>query len=555
MNDSITHYRNGKIFTAADDGWAESIVVEDHKLRFVGETVYADILAPDAEVIDLEGAVVLPGFVDAHTHLVMMGFALQKLDLRDAADLADIQSSIKQFAESNPDAPRLLGRSWLFSALDGGHPTREMIDAVVPDRPVYLDANDVHSVWVNTAALRELGIDADTPDPIGGRIGRDPDTGEATGMLYETAMMLYVWPKLAELASDEDRDAALALAFRHYLEDGVTGAVDMALGADELASLERALDAGDGTLPLRVAAHWLMTRVDNEADNVGQVHDVIELHERVQGPWLRIAGIKIIIDGVIDSCTAAMKEPYSDGTNAEPIWDLESLIPVVTAADAAGLQIAMHAIGDEASEIGLTALEYAIAANGDIPRRHRMEHLESITRDNVERLARLGIIASMQPVHADPAIQENWQAMLGDYRVNRAYPWPEFTEAGAVLALGSDAPTAPHPPLPNMFIATTRRSAIDPSLAPNLPKYALPLADALAHATRDAAYSCRWEDVTGQLVRGKAADFVVLKQDPFTEGVDSLLTTEIAMTVVAGSVRYDAAGAKSTEARNTESDS
>ncbi|KZM27544.1 hypothetical protein ST47_g1259 [Ascochyta rabiei] len=202
MNDSITHYRNGKIFTAADDGWAESIVVEGHKLRFVGETVYADILAPDAEVIDLEGAVVLPGFVDAHTHLVMMGFALQKLDLRDAADLADIQSSIKQFAESNPDAPRLLGRSWLFSALDGGHPTREMIDAVVPDRPVYLDANDVHSVWVNTAALRELGIDADTPDPIGGRIGRDPDTGEATGMLYETAMMLYVWPKLAELASD-----------------------------------------------------------------------------------------------------------------------------------------------------------------------------------------------------------------------------------------------------------------------------------------------------------------------------------------------------------------
>ncbi|MDV8008339.1 amidohydrolase [Rhodococcus sp. IEGM 1318] len=552
MNDNITHYRNGKIFTAAEDGWAESIVVEGQQLRFVGETVYADILAPDAEVIDLEGALVLPGFVDAHTHLVMMGFALQKLDLLDATDLADIQSSIRQFAESNPDAPRLLGRSWLFSALDGGHPTREMIDAVVPDRPVYLDANDVHSVWVNTAALRELGIDADTPDPIGGRIGRDPDTGEATGMLYETAMMLYVWPKLAELASDEDRDAALSLAFRHYLEDGVTGAVDMALGADELASLERALDAGDGTLPLRVAAHWLMTREDNEADNVRQVHDVIELHERVQGPWLRIAGIKIIIDGVIDSCTAAMKEPYSDGTNAEPIWDLESLIPVVTAADAAGLQIAMHAIGDEASEIGLTALEYAIAANGDIPRRHRMEHLESITRDNVERLARLGIIASMQPVHADPAIQENWQAMLGDYRVNRAYPWPEFTEAGAVLALGSDAPTAPHPPLPNMFIATTRRSAIDPSLAPNLPKYALPLADALAHATRDAAYSCRWEEVTGQLVRGKAADFVVLKQDPFAEGVDSLLTTEIAKTVVAGSVRYDASEVANTGAANSE---
>ena len=538
MNERITHYRNGKIFTAAEGGWAESLVVKDQQLIFSGESEFAEILAPDAEVVDLQGAVVLPGFVDAHTHLIMMGFSLQKLDLLDATSIADIQTSIRTFSESNPDAPRLLGRSWLFSVLGGQHPTREMIDAVVPDRPVYLDANDLHSVWVNSAALRELGIDADTPDPIGGRIDRDPSTGEATGMLYETAVMLYVWPKLAELATDQDRDTALALAFRRYLEDGVTGAVDMALGPDELACLERALDAGNGTLPLRVAAHWLMTREDNDADNVRQVHDVIELHNRVQGPWLAVAGIKIIIDGVIDSCTAAMKEPYSDGTNAEPIWDLESLIPVVTAADAAGLQIAMHAIGDEASEIGLTALEYAIATNGDIPRRHRMEHLESITRDNVERLARLGVVASMQPVHADPAIQENWRAMLGDYRVNRAYPWPEFTEAGAVLALGSDAPTAPHPPLPNMFIATTRMSAIDPSLPPNLPQYALPLAEALAHATRDAAYSCRWENVTGQLIRGKAADFVVLKQDPFTEGVDSLLTTEIAMTVVAGSVRY-----------------
>ncbi|MGG7104691.1 amidohydrolase [Rhodococcus sp. 24CO] len=538
MNERITHYRNGKIFTAAEVGWAESLVVKDQQLIFSGESEFAEILAPDADVVDLQGAVVLPGFVDAHTHLIMMGFSLQKLDLLDATSVADIQTSIRTFSEANPDAPRLLGRSWLFSALGGQHPTREMIDAVVPDRPVYLDANDLHSVWVNSAALRELGIDAGTPDPIGGRIDRDPSTGEATGMLYETAVMLYVWPKLAELATDEDRDTALALAFRRYLEDGVTGAVDMALGPDELASLERALDAGNGTLPLRVAAHWLMTREDNDADNVRQVHEVIELHNRVQGPWLAVAGIKIIIDGVIDSCTAAMKEPYSDGTNAEPIWDLESLIPVVTAADAAGLQIAMHAIGDEASEIGLTALEYAIATNGDIPRRHRMEHLESITRDNVERLTRLGIIASMQPVHADPAIQENWRAMLGDYRVNRAYPWPEFTEAGAVLALGSDAPTAPHPPLPNMFIATTRMSAIDPSLPPNLPQYALPLAEALAHATRDAAYSCRWENLTGQLVRGKAADFVVLKHDPFTEGVHSLLTTEIAMTVVAGSVRY-----------------
>lgn len=194
MNERITHYRNGKIFTAGEGGWAESLVVKDQQLIFSGESEFAEILAPDAEVVDLQGAValpgvVLPGFVDAHTHLIMMGFSLQKLDLLDATSVADIQTSIRTFSESNPDAPRLLGHSWLFSALGGQHPTRELIDAVVPDRPVYLDANDLHSVWVNSAALRELGIDADTRDPIGGRIDRDPSTGEATGMLYETAVM------------------------------------------------------------------------------------------------------------------------------------------------------------------------------------------------------------------------------------------------------------------------------------------------------------------------------------------------------------------------------
>lgn len=540
MNTDTTHYRGGRIFTAAEPAWAESMIVRGDRLTYVGDTATADTLSGDAHVVDLGGAFVLPGFIDAHTHLLMMGQALQKVDLQSAADLTDIQDRIRRFAGENPDAPRLLGRSWLFSALDGRAPTRQMIDAAEADRPVYLDSNDVHSAWVNTAALRELGIDENTPDPIGGRIERDPVTGEATGMLFETAVTQIVWPALAKMISDDERDTALAAAFEQYLADGVTGAVDMALGADEVAALERALATGDGTLPLRVAGHWLIERTDSEEENVRQVHEAAEHQQRLQGPWLRMAGIKVIIDGVIDSCTAAMKEPYSDGTNAEPIWDLASLAPVVAAADAAGLQVAMHAIGDEASEIALDALEHAFAANGIRPRRHRMEHLETITEDNVQRLARLGVVASMQPVHADPAIQENWRAMLGDHRVERAFPWPELTAAGAVLALGSDAPTAPHPPLPNMYIATTRRSAIDPALAPNLPEYALPMADALAHATRDAAYSCGWDDLTGRLVEGKAADFVVLDGDPFTAGADSLLTARVQLTVVAGAVRHEA---------------
>jgi predicted amidohydrolase YtcJ len=144
----------------------------------------------------------------------------------------------------------------------------------------------------------------------------------------------------------------------------------------------------------------------------------------------------------------------------------------------------------------------------------------------------------MQPVHSDPAIQQNWRAMLGDERVERGYPWPELSQAGAVVAFGTDAPTAPHPPLPNMFVASTRRSAIDPTLPPNLPGYAVPLVEAIGHATRDAAYACRWDRLTGRLAAGLAADFVVLDADPFVAGPDSLLTTRVVRTVVGGQVRY-----------------
>ncbi|GJJ20966.1 amidohydrolase [Mycolicibacterium mageritense] len=528
-----THYRGGRIFTATQPEWAESLVVSGSELMFVGDTAAADALPGITRTVELDGALVLPGFIDAHTHLVSMGQALQQVDLFDAVDLADIQNRLAAAASADPSAPRILGRSWLYPPLAGRAPDRHMLDVAVADRPVYLASNNVHSAWVNTAALRELGIDAATPDPIGGTIERDTD-GNATGMLYETAALGLMRTFLDSTVTDDERDAALAATFAHYLAAGVTGAVDMGLDSADLSALERALAAGDGTLPLRIAGHWLVNRTASTADNVAQVHEAAELSRRVPGPWLRVTGIKILVDGVIDSCTAAMKEPYANGSHPEPIWDLESLAPVVAAADAAGLQVAMHAIGDQASDIALSALEHAIEVNGPRDRRHRIEHLETVTEANVARLAGLGVVASMQPVHADPAIADNWRAMLGDHRADRGFPWPEFTTAGATLAFGSDAPTAPYPPLPNMYVATTRRSACDPALAPNLPDYALPLAEAMAHATRDAAYSCRWEGVTGRLVAGHAADFVVLDSDPFTVGADALLTAKVRTTVSAG---------------------
>jgi predicted amidohydrolase YtcJ len=529
-----TVYRGARVVPGDGSPPAEALVVRGDRLLHVGTEAEARVVAGStAEVVDLGGGLVVPGFVDAHTHVLMTGDALTRAHLRDAADLGEIQRRVRSWAEENPDAPRVLGQGWLFSAVPDGRPTREMLDEVCPDRPVYLDANDYHSVWLNSRALAEVGITRDTPDPVGGRIARDPDTGEPTGHVDETAMQELVWPFLAGSRTDADRDRHLDAALSAYAAAGITGVVDMAVDGHGLAAMARAHDAG--RLPVRIVGHWFMERA---GDHLAQVAEAARLAEEHRSPWLRMTGVKFVVDGVIDGCTAALKAPYSNGALPEPIWDLDTLAPAVAAADAAGLQIAVHAIGDEAIRIALDALELAVERNGPRPRRHRIEHLEYTDAADVPRLARLGITASMQPVHADPAVQENWRAMLGDSRVERGYPWPEFTDSGARLAFGTDAPTAPHFPLRNLYIAATRRSALDPSLPPNVPRFALPLADALRHATYDAAWSCCAEQERGVLSAGRLADFAVIDRDPLAEGVDSLLEARVVRTVAGGTTTY-----------------
>lgn len=531
------HYRGGRILTG-DPGcpWAESMIVHGRRIEFVGtDAAAAEHLTgrpPTTSRVDLDGAVVLPGFVDGHAHVVMAGEAQLRAPLTDAADLAQVQERVRQWAKDNPDAPRVLGRGWLFSAVPPGGPTRQMLDEVVADRPVYLDANDYHSVWTNTAALAELGITADTPDPHGGRIERDAATGEPTGHLVETAAQQLAWAFLADRSTDADRDRALSAAMEAYLTSGVTCAVDMALDEPGLAALVRAERAG--RLDLRVVGHWFVHRAPDPAAHLAQIRRAAELAAQHRSDRLRVTGVKFVVDGVIDGCTASMLSPYADGSNADPIWGLATLAPAVAAADAAGLQVALHAIGDAAVRIALDALEHAHRENGPSRCRHRIEHLEYVDPSDVPRLAELGVTASMQPVHADPAIRDNWAAMLGDDRAERGFAWPEMVAAGARLAFGTDAPTAPHPPLPNMFIAHTRRSALDPALPALQPHLALPLLEAVAHATADSAWACRAEHSLGRLRAGLLADFVVLDRDPFDGDAESLLQARPVRTVVDG---------------------
>lgn len=534
-----TLYRGGRFFTADADParqWTDAVAIDGETITAVGAEAAA---TPVDEIVDLNGRLVLPGFTDAHTHLLMMGAALGQVALTDARSLEAIQDVLRAAREADPDAVVLRGRGWLFDSVPGGAPTAAMIDAVVDDIPVYLDANDYHSCWVNSAALAELGITRDTPDPLGGEIGRDP-SGEPNGMLYETAAVQYSWNQRDATTTDAERDAAVDRVFDAYVRAGVVGAVDMAFSEHGLAALDRAVERHGGTLPIRVAAHWLVENTGDREQNLAQLARVVELAGRPSSPWLRVVGIKLILDGTIDACTAAMGAPYADGSQAGPIWPLDDLAPVVAAADEAGLQIALHAIGDAASDAALTAIERAMQANGDIPRRHRIEHLEYAAPGTAARMARLGVTASMQPVHADPAIFENWAAMLGDERVERAFPWPEYEDAGALLAFSTDAPTAPYDALANMYVAVTRASALDLSVPAVHPQFAVPLANAIAHATRDAAASVGDGEWRGRLAPGFAADFAVYDDDPFEEGSAALLRTRAVRTVVAGRVVFAA---------------
>lgn len=540
---------------ALTNRFAECIAVDDGKLAYVGdEASIPSELKECAEVVDLGGGkLVVPGFIDGHTHLLNFGQSLDKVDVGKCKNLEQIQQKIKEAAEAKPDAPRILAAVWMQNTTDG-KALASWIDQVVPDRPVYIESFDLHSHWCNTAALEELGITDETPDPEGGKIVRDLETGKASGLLLEMANILFVWPKLANLASQQEQEASFMRACNSYHESGFTGGIDMALDSLSLDCILRVKEKRNGNLPIRVAAHWLV-RPETDVDAcIEQVKHAYELSKKHNDEWFRIVGIKLVCDGVIDSCTAALKEPYYNKTNAELMWPLPLLSSVVQYADSVDLQVAIHAIGDLAVH---TAVE-AIATLGDKladqglsirDRRHRIEHLELTDPKDVEKLGKLGITASIQGVHCDPSIMEGWCKMIGDPynegRCARAFAFREFVEAGAPIALGSDAPTAHHWILPNLYTAVTRRSGREPDLdRRTTPQFALPLAMAMAAATYGAAHSCKADTWAGTLEKGKSADFVVLDTNLFKEHgggkkEQTILKTKILQTWLAGEKVYE----------------
>lgn len=513
--DKDTIFFNGRILTQAGSGmhgepvFADSMLVKNGIIAAIGP--FQQVLSEcsfDVQKRDLDQQTVLPSFIDGHMHLLLLGQSLRKLDLRICKSLEDIRSTIKQYAAANPSIPTILCKNWMHSMTPNGV-TATMLDEIDP-RPIFIDASSQHSCWMNTAALKVLGAET-MSDPPGGSIHRDAE-GKPSGVMDEGAMMSVIWPFQAVSSSKEERMQSILQAIHEYNAAGYTGVIEMAIDEEAWDSLVT-LRSTQTDLPIRIAAYWLIKPTADHEANSKQVQRAIEMSELYNSntsPDLRIVGIKVICDGIIDACTAFLSEPYAPIGSPPPIWEPEHLVPVVKEADSAGLQIALHAIGDGAIKMAIDAIEKHATPG----RRHRIEHIELASPEDAKRLGELGLTASIQPVHADPSVLTEWPRLIGEERCERAFAYREFADAGALMAIGTDSPTAPWAPMNNLYVATTRKSSRNLEYTKVVNEnFRLGMCESIVAASGGAARSVFAEERTGSLEVGKLADFIIVDME------------------------------------------
>jgi predicted amidohydrolase YtcJ len=485
------------------------------------------LLAPEGKAIDLGGRTVVPGFVDSHLHFMSYGLSLIEIDLVAVPTLEEALARVAARAETTPEGQWLTGRGWDHSLWPGGEfPTRQDLDRVAPKHPVWLRRKCGHAGWANTRGLELAGITAETPDPPGGAIDHDLATGEPTGILKETALDLMA--RLFADPSDEEAAAAIRVAMTNAHKQGLVGVHTME-GAAAFRGFQKLRASGE--LKLRI----LMQIPEDNLDAAIQAG----LQSGYGDEWLRIGGVKAFADGALGARTAYMLEPFE----GEPdnygiaVSDADHLKEFVGKASRAGLAAFIHAIGDRANREVLDAVEASRAAGEGLHLRHRIEHTQILHPDDIPRLAELGVIASMQPIHAtqDMLLAD---ALWGG-RSAGAYAFRSLLDKGAVLAFGSDSPVEDLNVMIGIHAAVTRRRA-DGSPGPEgwYPEQRLSVTESVYAYTAGAAYASGEEDIKGTLSPGKLADLVVLSQDIFSIDPMEILETEVVATMVDGEVVY-----------------
>jgi hypothetical protein len=500
--------------------WGDRVVATGDRAAVEAALTTADGRRP--RPIDLEGATLLPGFVDSHTHLGSFGLRLNQVDVEPAKSVEEACERVSRYAASRGPGRWVRGGGWDKNAWPGGRfPTRHELDRAAPNNPVALNSKDGHSWWLNTEALRLVGINRDTPDVPGGEIERD-ESGETTGILKENAG-IFVWNSIEQPTSEEYRNC-MKRAVDVANARGLVGVHDME-GRESIKVCQALARSGD--LTLRV---W-MYLPGGFFENLSAVG----LQRDFGGPYLRIAGLKAFLDGALGSQTADMLDPF-EGTANRGISTMsaEDFGRLVAEAAAARLPVAVHAIGDMANRKALDAFEASLDASRAAGLRQRIEHAQLFHRDDLPRVARLGIIASMQPIHApsDRDIAEKYWGV----RCEGAYAWKSLARTGARLAFGSDVPVEPLDPLKGLYAAITRKHPDEPGREPWRPEEAVTPLEAVRAYTTGAAYAVGAENVSGTIEPGKLADLVVLSEDILAPDGDPevIPRTSVVATMVGG---------------------
>ncbi len=518
--------------------WAKALAIKDGRIVAVGREADVENLAgPGTRVRRLPGRMVMPSFQDAHVHPSFSGLDRTRCSLNDLSGAEAYVDHIREYANAHPELPWILGSGWYMDEFPRGVPHKSLLDAIVPDRPVYLVNRDGHGAWVNSKALEMAGITRDTPDPVDGRIERD-EHGEPWGTLHEGARASVdaILPPTTQ--AEWEAGIVNAQAYLHSL--GVTAWQDAWVTPEILAGY-RAL-AERGALTGRViACHWWERGQGEE-----QIDSMLERRRSGAIGRLRATTVKIMQDGVAENYTAAMLEPYLDATGKPTansgisFVDPAALKRYVTRLDREGFQVHVHGLGDRAVREALDAFEIALRENGPGDNRHHIAHLQVVHPDDLPRFRRLNVTANAQPFWAcnDGQMVNLTLPFLGPRRSAWQYPFAGLRRAGARVAFGSDWFVSTPNPLLEMEVAITRIPTDNRSAAPFYPEELLDLPAAIEAFTINSAYVNHLDHETGSLEAGKLADLVVVDQNLFEMGERPLGEAKVLMTMIEGDAVY-----------------
>lgn len=523
---------NGRLWTGnKSQPISEALASRGGRIVAIGSTEdIKKLIDSNTRVIDLEGKLALPGFIDSHTHFIEAGFHLLSVDLRDASTPEEFAQRIGNHSSKLAVGRWLTGGDWDHERWPGAAlPTKELIDDVTPNNPVFLSRLDGHMGLANSLALELAGITSETNDPPGGTIVRDPKTGEPTGVLKDDAQNLVyrVFPERTDAERDEALTASLAEAARF----GVTSIQDITPWQDyDTYKRFRAAER----LTVRVYARTPMSQWKRQADIVAT--------QGAGDEWLRLGGLKAFMDGSLGSTTALFFEPFNDAPNTSGLM-IDDNIPEgklkqnIKDADRAGLQCSVHAIGDRANNIALNYFEEVAKENGIRDRRFRIEHAQHLIPADVARFGKLGVIASMQPYHA--VDDGRWaNRRLGPVRAKSSYVFRSLLDGGATLAFGSDWYVAPLSPILGIHAAVTRQTIDGKNPGGWIPEQKITVEEAVRAYTASAAYAEFGEKNKGSLEIGKLADVVVLSRNIFEIDPDEIQNTKVIHTIVGGKVVF-----------------